>query len=285
MPASKSLFLGALSASLGFAIALANMFDWGSIQNSLELSGEDSASRVLGFYAAQALATGMVLLGLYTIYRFLAAPRSLQLGATTKSIRQVLSEALNTRRAFTIASAVAVLYGVLYAFFSSTIVYQPSVNFAQTYEATTTSWTYVVCCGDSGTVPKLIVYLAPTYHLAIQLVPLSLVFLFLVPVLVGLNANLSIYAFGIASSPLTGRWLAASGAIVGLFTACPTCAGLFLASGLGGIGTTLAIALAPYQLLFVAVSIPVLLLSPLLTALSVKRSFEASCRIPGPRTE
>ena len=137
-----------------------------------------------------------------------------------------------------------------------------------------------MCCGDSGTVPKLIVYLSPSLHLGLQLVPLSLLFLFLVPVLVGFNVDLSVYALGLASAPLTGRWLAASGAMVGLFTACPTCAGLFLASSVGGIGTTLAIGLAPYQLLFVVVSIPVLLAGPLLTAFSVKRSYEASCRLP-----
>ena len=69
-------------------------------------------------------------------------------------------------------------------------------------------------------------------------------------------------------------------AVVGLFTACPTCAGLFLASSVGGIGTTLAVALAPYQLLFIAVTVPVLLLGPLFTALSVKRTYEASCSVP-----
>ena len=64
------------------------------------------------------------------------------------------------------------------------------------------------------------------------------------------------------------------------FTACPTCAGLFLAGSIGGAGTTLAVALAPFQLLFVAITLPVLLFGPLITALSVKRSYEASCRIP-----
>ncbi|MDA4122249.1 MAG: hypothetical protein OK456_03605 [Thaumarchaeota archaeon] len=278
MAIPKNLTVGLFSTILGFAIALANMFEWSSIQNSL--GGTGAASMVLGFYAAQALSTGLVLLGLYAIYRFLAVPRTLAAGATTKSIVEVLGDALTSNRAFRIGSVAALLYGVLYAFFSSLVVYQPTVDFAQAYGATTTSWTYIVCCGDSGTVPKLIVYLSPSLHLGLQFVPLSLLFLFLVPVLVGFNVALSVYALGLASAPLTGKWLAASGAMVGLFTACPTCAGLFLASSVGGIGTTLAIGLAPYQILFVVVSIPVLVIGPLLTAFSVKRSFEASCRLP-----
>jgi len=221
-----------------------------------------------------------VLLGLYQAHRYLVHRGSPVSDASATSVVSVMGDAVTTGRAFTLGTIIAVLYGVVYVFFSSLIVYQPQVNFAQTYGATTTSWTYYVCCGDAGTFPKLIVYLSPSLHLGMVLVPLSLLFLFVVPLLVGFNAAISVYAFRMASAPLTGRWLAASGATVGLFTACPTCAGLFLASSLGGVGTTLAVGLAPYQLLFVVVSIPVLLLSPVLTALGVKRSYEASCRIP-----
>ncbi len=277
---SKSLLIGVVSASLGSAIAFFNMFRWSSIQYAIAVGNAGEASSVLGFFAAQALSTGLVLLGLYQVYRFLVLRRARSLDAADSSVVNVMGDAVTTGRAFTIGAIVAVLYGVLYAFFSSLIVYQPTVNFAQAYAATSTSWTYVVCCGDAGTVPKLVVYLSPSLHLGMVLVPLSLLFLFVVPALVGFNVTLSVYAFRMASAPLTGPWLAASGTMVGLFTACPTCAGLFLASSLGGIGTSLALGLAPYQLLFIVVSIPVLLLSPLLTAFSVKRSYEVSCRVP-----
>jgi hypothetical protein len=279
MALSRSLLIGLVSASLGTAIAFLNMFRWSALQNAIP--GPNGAHLVLGFYAAQALSTGLVLLGLYQVYRFLAVRRARASDAANASVVGVMGNAVTTARAFNIGTVIALLYGVVYAFFSSLIVYQPTVNFAQAYGASSTSWTYVVCCGDAGTVPKLMVYLSPSLHLGMQLVPLSLLFLLVVPVLVGFNATLSFYAFSLASAPLTGRWFAASGAVVGLFTACPTCAGLFLASSIGGVGTTLAISLAPYQLLFVVVSIPVLLLAPLLTAFSVKRSYEASCRVPG----
>jgi len=282
---SKSLAIGLVSASLGSGTAFLNMFWWSSLQESI-VGYPDKTSLVLGFYAAQALSTGLVLLGIYQVYRFLVSRRANAPDATGASVIGVMGDAITSGRAFTIGAVVALLYGMVYAFFSSLVVYQPTVNFALPvsqggYGVTSPGWTYVVCCGDSGTVPKLIVYVSPALHLGIQLVPLSLLFAFLVPVLVGFNASLSVYAFRLASSPLTGRWLAASGAMVGLFTACPTCAGLFLASSIGGIGTSLAVGLAPYQILFVAVSLPVLMLGPPLTALSVKRSYEASCRVAG----
>jgi hypothetical protein len=43
----------------------------------------------------------------------------------------------------------------------------------------------------------------------------------------------------------------------------------------------LAVVLAPFQVLFIGVSIPVLLLSPLFTAVSLKRSYQANCRLQG----
>lgn len=277
---SKSLVLGVFSSLLGAVIALSNMYRWGVLQQSILATNPTATSMVLGFFAAQALSTGLVVLGLYQVYRFLALSRAGPLDQPNSSILSVMGEALASKRAFNIGSVVAIVYAIIYAFFSSLLVYQPTVNFAQTYGATTTSWTYVVCCGDTGTVPKLIVYLSPALHLGMELVPLSLLFFFVVPLLVGFNATLTSYAFRLTSSPLTGRWLAGSGAAVGLFTACPTCAGLFLASSLGGIGTTIAAGLAPYQLLFIVVSIPVLMLTPILTAFSVKRAYEASCRVP-----
>jgi len=274
--ASKALLTGLVSLVVGVAIAFFNMFRWSETQELIGYSSKDPGSLVLGFYLAQGLSTVLVVLGLYLVYKVLLTWR----GEGSRTIPSVLGEALGSKAAVRLGASIAIVYGFVYAFVSSIITYQPTVNFAQVYGVTQPSWTSLTCCGDTGTVPKLIVYLSPALHLGMVLVPLSLMFLFVVPILVGFNVALSYYAFRQSSFPMSGRWLLSSGAVVGLFTACPTCAGLFLASSLGGVGTTLAIALAPYQLLFVAITIPVLLLGPLFTALSVKRSYEASCRIP-----
>ena len=276
--ASKALLPGLVSLLAGAGIAFFNMFRWSSTQELIQYSVKDPGALVLEFYLAQALSTVLVMVGLYFIYRLLVTRR----GQETPTVTSIIGDALGSSRAVRLGAAVAIAYGLVYAFFSSLITYQPTVNFAQVYGVTQPGWSYVTCCGVTGTVPKLVVYLSPSLHLGMVLVPLSLLFLFVVPVLVGFNVALSYYALRQSSFPVSGRWLLSSGAVVGLFTACPTCAGLFLASSIGGIGTTLAVALAPYQLLFIAVTIPVLLLGPLLTALSVKRSYEASCRVTAP---
>jgi hypothetical protein len=276
--ASKSLLMGLVPLLVGAGIAFFNMFRWYAVQNSIGYSVKDPGALVLDFYFAQALSTVLVVTGLYQLYRVLqASPRG-----DAPTVPSVMREALSSKRALKIGGVVAAAYGLVYAVFSSLITYQPTVDFAQAYGVTQPGWSFVTCCGDAGTVPKLIVYLSPALHLGMVVVPLSLLFLFVVPLLVGFNVALSYYAFRQSSFPMSGRWLISSGAVVGLFTACPSCAGLFLASSIGGIGTTLAIALAPYQLLFIAVTIPVLLLGPLFTALSVKRSYEASCKVSTP---
>jgi hypothetical protein len=275
---SKALLSGLIPLFVGGGVAFFNMFRWSSTQDLIGYSAKDPGTLVLEFYVAQGLSTVLVVVGLYVLYRFLLTRR----GQSSPTIPSVMGDAMGSGSALRLGAAVAVVYGLVYAFFSSLITYQPTVNFAQVYGVSKPGWSYLTCCGDAGTVPKLIVYLSPSLHLGMVVVPLSLLFLLVVPMLVGLNVTLSYYALRQSSFPLSGRWLLSSGAVVGLFTACPTCAGLFLASSVGGIGTTLAIALAPYQLLFIAVTMPVLLLGPLLTALSVKRSYEASCRVPAP---
>ncbi|MDG7022257.1 MAG: hypothetical protein JRN07_02535, partial [Nitrososphaerota archaeon] len=74
----------------------------------------------------------------------------------------------------------------------------------------------------------------------------------------------------------------ACGAAVGLFTACPTFAGFFLAESIGGLGaTTLAVALAPYQALFIGVSIPLLVVMPFFFAARVRSSAAPPARAGG----
>jgi hypothetical protein len=185
----------------------------------------------------------------------------------------IIGNAISDRRLARSAFAAAALYGLLFALTSSILVVQPGVDFAAQYGVTTTvGWSSSPCCGDVGTLPKLVIYLAPA-HLAVQLVPLSLLLLFIVPPLVGLNISITLFSVRRTVARVTGRWMMACGAAVGLFTACPTCAGFFLAESLGGVGaTTLAVALAPYQALFIAVSIPILVVTPFIFAMRVRKA-------------
>jgi hypothetical protein len=256
------------SMALGTGVVVFNMFDWSQDQYYFARGG-GSPSSILSFYVAQSISIFLLLLGFYLAYQYLRKASTSPLA----SLLAIIGSAISDRNLARTAIVAAVLYGLLYALASSILVFQPYVDFATAYGVTTAaSWTSAPCCGDIGTIPKLIFYLSPA-HLALQLVPLSLLLLFIVPPLVGLNLSIALFSVRRTVAKVTGRWMVACGAAVGLFTACPTCAGFFLAESIGGIGaTTLAVALAPLQALFLAVSIPLLIVTPFFFAMRVRRA-------------
>jgi hypothetical protein len=260
--------LGSMVA--GTSVAVFNMFYWDQDQYYFARSGGSPSSSIFSFYLAQAISIFLLLFGFYLAYQYLRRKSS---DSPFSSSLAVIGSAVSDRRLARAAVAAAAIYGILYAFASSIIVYQPSVDFATAYGATGAgSWSSVPCCGDVGTLPEVVLYLPPA-HLAVQLVPLSVLLLFIVPPLVGLNLSIALFSVRKTVAKVTGRWMVACGAAVGLFTACPTCAGFFLAESVGGIGaTTLAVALAPYQALFIAVSIPLLILMPFFFAMRVRKT-------------
>ena len=154
-------------------------------------------------------------------------------------------------------------YGLFFGVVSSTLVFQPWLVFSQAYGVTVPSVVPVVCCGTFGQMPQLVLFL--TEHFAILVVPVNIILLFTVSWLVGLNAATANYAYMNRPIVTGARWFGGLGAIIGLFTACPVCAGFFLAEvlGLGGV-VGLALTLSSLQGIFVAVGIPVLLVSPIL---------------------
>jgi hypothetical protein len=268
-PPSKGLAaLGSIAAGSG--VAVFNMFNW--IQYQYYFARDPSS--VYSFYAAQAFSVFLLLLGFYLALQYLKEVSS---SSPSSSLLAIIGSAVSDNRLLRVAIAATLLYGLLYAFASSIVVFQPSVDFATAYSATgVASWGPFPCCGSPGTYPELILYVSPA-HLAVQLVPLSVLLLFVVPPLVGLNLSIALFSVRRTVARVTGRWMVACGAAVGLFTACPTCAGFFLAESIGGIGATaFAVALAPYQALFIVVSIPLLVLMPFFFAMRVKKTGTAA---------
>jgi len=253
----------------GTSVAVYNMFDWNRYQHYFAQTG-GSGSSVISFYLAQSISIFLLLLGFYLAYAYV---RRRPATNSMSSLLAIIGSAVSDRKLARAALAATALYGLLYAFTSSILVFQPGVDFAAQYGVTSVAgWSSSPCCGDVGTLPKLILYLVPA-HLALQLVPLSLLLLFIVPPLVGLNLSIALFSVRRTVAKVTGKWMVACGAAVGLFTACPTCAGFFLAESVGGVGaTTLAVALAPYQALFIAISIPLLVVTPFAFAIRVRKA-------------
>jgi hypothetical protein len=202
-------------------------------------------------------------------------------GAIRTSI--VVARVLNTRRYFVAMTLVAAAYAIFYAFVSGIIVYRPGENFAVEYYARIPSFVVSVCCGPVGYLPAFTVYV--TNNLGFLIIPSNIILMLLVSVLVGVNAALILGEYDNRPKFASKRWLAGLGAITGLFTACPTCASVFFAGIAGGLGTTAAVsALVNSQPLFVAATIPLLLLSALLSSANLKKLLNQSCIIEAKRS-
>ncbi len=263
--------------AVGASVVAANMLGWQSDEYYFAREAAATPS-VAAFFLAQGISLFLLLVGFYLAYQFLKGRSS----RPSLSLLGIIGNAVSDRALLRVGLAGTLLYGLLYAFSSSILVYQPAVDFHSAYGATgAASWSTVPCCGSYGTVPELILYVSPA-HLALQLVPLSVLLLFVVPPLVGLNLSIALLSVRRTVAKTTGRWMVACGAAVGLFTACPTCAGFFLAESIGGLGaTTLAVALAPYQALFIGVSIPLLVVMPFFFAARVRSSAAPPARAGG----
>jgi len=121
-----------------------------------------------------------------------------------------------------------------------------------------------------------------TEHVGLQIIPLNLVLLIAVSFLVGLNFAVSSKAFLIARG---GGKLGTFGAVTGLFVGCPTCAGttFTMLFGLGASATSVTLFLTSYeaqlQTIFIAISIPVLLVTPVIMARRIRKFKNGSCTV------
>ncbi|MDA4125258.1 MAG: hypothetical protein OK438_07430 [Thaumarchaeota archaeon] len=197
-------------------------------------------------------------------------------GVTPLSPAWLIPHVLSVKKYRRYFVAAAVLYGLFYAAITSMIVYQPGVDFGQAYGASLPSAVVTACCGAPLYSPVVTVYVVN--HLGLLLIPLTVLLLLATSTLVGLNFALVAFAFDSRAKGVGRGWVGGLGAMVGLFTGCPTCAGLFFANVLGGGGAvSFAVLLAYYQPVFILLSLPVLLATPYLISRSLGRVFREGC--------
>jgi len=233
-------------------------------------SAIESIQRIaLGFYITLIAAFGAIALGMYRYHKGKVQNN----GKDLSTIIALVTWNSKSRKIFV---TVFIVYGIFFSLISGTLVYQPEVNFAIHYGATIPSGFIAPCCDGPGYMPKIIIYL--TEHVGLQVIPINLVLQIIVSYLVGLNASIAISAYRISKK---GRGASTIGAAAGLFIACPTCAGTFLSIFIGtASGIALSIALSQMQTLFIAVSIPVLIIIPYVMAKKLRNS-DGSCKIEG----
>jgi len=231
-------------------------------------SAIDSIQRIAyGFYIVLVLSFGAIAFGMYRYHKEKVEGK----GKDLSTIIAITTWNSKSRKIFV---ATFITYGIFFSLVSGTLVYQPEVSFSYHYGAEIPSGFIAPCCDKPGYMPKMIVYL--TDHIGLQIIPINLVLQVMVSYLVGLNAAIAVNAYSISKK---GRGASSIGAAAGLFIACPTCAGTFLSIFIGtASGIALSIALTQLQTLFIAISIPILLITPYVMAKKL-RNTDGSCKI------
>lgn len=220
-----------------------------------------------GFYITLVAAFGAIAFGMYRYHREKVENKG-------KDLTTIIALATWNSKSRKIFVATFIGYGLFFSMASGTLVYQPEVNFSIHYGATIPSGFIAPCCDSPGYMPKIIVYL--TEHIGLQIIPVNLVLQIVVSYLVGLNASIAVSAYMISKKE---KGVSTIGAATGLFIACPTCAGTFLSIFIGtASGIALSIALTQLQTLFIAISIPVLVIIPYVLAKKL-RNADGSCKI------
>jgi hypothetical protein len=274
----RVLFVGAFSLVIAFIIY--SQFTTPSSE-PLRVESEELTGLAWGMLAISGASMASMVYGAYTIFRseqIRTTTTTTTLGAA-KSLISFITAAFSNRNYWKIMIVAAVGYGIFFGFLSQILVYRANVSFTER-GIEVPSLDLIPCCGAVGYMPMLTIYI--TDHFLILIIPLNVILATIVSLLVGFNVALSIYAFRMKKLLQTKTSLAAGiGATSGLFVGCPTCAGSLISAllgiGVAGAGGTSASVLAPFQTLFIAASIPALVVAPFLTARSIRSA--SSCNI------
>jgi hypothetical protein len=202
------------------------------------------------------------------------------------SLSKIIISIVNEKKYFRFFWPASMGYGFFYAVVSSMFIYRPD-NISNIYGVTIPS-IVMTSYGPIGYVPIMAAYL--TEHIGVLIIPINLVVTVIVSALVGFNTVLSLYAFAnrpkksntppTSAVTSTGSIIGALGATTGLFAACPTCASFYIFSVMAGsLAPTVAVFAVTYYVLFVVVSLPLLLATPFITALSIRRMMFGQCSL------
>lgn len=256
---------------LGFVAVVIVFLLYSRYQNPEIITPEafDSVQRIAyGFYVILLACLGAITYGLYIFHREKVERNEKDLF----TIIAITTWNLKSRKIFLVTF---VGYGIFFALASGTLVYQPQINFKTDLNQEVPGGFVAPCCDETpGYMPKIVYNI--TEHIGLQIIPINFVLQVVVSYLVGLNMALAVSAYTISKK---GRGASSIGAVAGLFIACPTCTGTFLSVFVGtASGIALTIALTQLQTLFIAISIPVLVITPFIMAKKLRNS-DGSCKI------
>lgn len=261
---------GQLLIILGFAV-IGILFVWYARYQDSDFLTPDTLDIIqrmaYGFYIILIACFGAIVYGIHLLHKEKVARNQ-------NDLVSIIAQVTWNSKARKVFVVTFIGYGVFFSLASGILVYQPQVDFAYHYGAEIPSGFVAPCCDGPGYMPKIIVYL--TNHIGLQVIPINLVLQITVSYLVGLNTAIAVMAYQISKK---GRGASSIGAVTGLFIACPTCAGTFLSVFVGAAsGIAISVALSQMQTLFIAVSIPILLVTPFILAKKLQNP-DGSCKI------
>ena len=214
----------------------------------------------IGFYIVLLMSFGAIGYGIYRYHNRKSTENN-------NDILTIIAKITLNPKSKKIFAATFIVYGIFFSLTAGLIIYQPDVIFSHHYDAIVPSAHMNVCCGEPGYMPTIIVYI--TEHVGLQIIPINLVLVITVSYLVGLNTSLAVKAISITKK---SGGLTSIGAVTGLFVACPTCVSTFFALFIGSSGAiTFTVILTQLQTLFVGITIPILLLTPILIAKQMRK--------------
>jgi hypothetical protein len=219
----------------------------------------------IGFYVILLMSFGTIGYGIYRYHQRKAIEN-------TNGILAIIAKTTMNSKSRKIFVTTFIAYGMFFSLTAGLIVYQPDMIFSHHYDAVVPSVHMNACCGEPGYMPTIIVYI--TEHVGLQIIPINLVLVVVVSYLVGLNTALAIKAISITKK---SGGLTSIGATTGLFIACPTCVSTFFAIFIGSSSlVTFTVILTQLQTLFVGITIPILLLTPIIIAKKIQKK-DDSC--------
>jgi len=220
-------------------------------------------------YAILAITFASLISIAYGIFRILTAERHGD--AKPDSMLYYIGTILSDNKCLKIMIISSIGYGIIFSFLSQIFVYKNDISFIE-QGIPVPSANIIPCCNIPGYVPMFTAYI--TDHFLILLIPINIILAVTVSVLVGFNFALSFYTLKLTRISKNKTSVFQSiGLTGGLFVGCPTCAGSIFSALLGvGAGTTIAV-LALFQTLFIAITIPALIITPLFMIHKIQRKY------------
>jgi hypothetical protein len=210
-----------------------------------------------------------IIFGVYGMYRVIRFSDTT--GNRKYSVIGELNRIISERHLFRLAILSSFFYGLFFAFLSKIIIFIPNSSLSSE-GLTFPSISLALCCGAPGYFPMATLRL--TENFSILFIPLNVALAVFLSVLVGLNVALNVHYTRLIRAKEARKISALSslGGFFGLFIGCPTCSGGILLAFMGmGAGTT-GLLLATFQSLFVLMSLPILVLAPILIVHKMKKN-------------